>query len=83
MRQVFAFAASAPGFVWLLIIGLANGAAWLAQYYGDLAWVGPLVGFLTIVAVPLLRVWATGDVPAAEARAVAAPPRSALNRWLW
>lgn len=79
------FAAEAPGFIWLLIIGLANGAAWLAQYYGDLDWVGPLVGLITMVAVPLLRVWAGEDEPVGVrfVGEVSPPQRSKLSRWLW
>jgi len=77
-----AFAANAPGFVWLLIIGLANGAAWLAQYYGDLNWVGPLVGMITMVAVPLLRVWAGEDVPVGRELGQVTVQRSAFARWL-
>lgn len=79
------FAATAPGFIWLLIIGLANGAAWLAQYYGDLDWVGPLVGLITMVAVPMLRLWA-GEEPVGRVRLVGevdTPPRSKFSRWLW
>jgi len=79
------FAAVAPGAIWCaIILGLSAGAAWLSQFYGALAWVPPLAGFLTIVAVPILKVLATNEAPATRTfdGADAAPPRSKLSRWL-
>ena len=46
----------APGAVWIaVILGLNGAAAWLSQYYGNLDWVPPVAGMLTLVLVPVLR----------------------------
>lgn len=77
------FASVAPGAVWTAIIaGLMLLAGWLAQYFGDVTWIPPLVGFLAAVLVPVLKVLAEGDPPAARAE-FGAPARSKLARWLW
>ena len=80
MRNVMG---AAPGVIWIaIILGLTAGATWIAEFYGNLAWVPPLVGFLTIVAVPILKVLATGEPPAGRGE-LSIAQRSKLARWLW
>jgi ABC-type transport system involved in cytochrome c biogenesis permease component len=81
MRQVFSVA---PGVIWIcVILALTLGAEWLATYFGGVAWVAPLVGLLTAVIVPILKVLAQGDMtPTARALDEAKAPPSKFKRWL-
>ena len=74
----------APGAVWIaLILGLNGGAAWLSQYYGNLDWVPPVAGLLTLVLVPVLKVLMTPEPPATREFDAKPPERSLANRLLW
>jgi len=81
MKQLFQVA---PGVVWtIIILALGLFAQWLSQYFGNIAWVAPLVGLLTAVIVPVLKVLAQGDMtPTARALDEAKAPPSKLKRWL-
>lgn len=81
MKQAFAVA---PGAIWAaIILGLTGGATLLADYFGATvpAWVPALI--LTVL-IPVLKVLATNESPAALRDVAApAPVRSKFNRWLW
>lgn len=68
---------AAPGLIWTAIItGLMLLAQWLGEYFGELSWVPPVVGLVTVVIVPVLRVlFEPRDV-----RSLRQPPR--LRRWM-
>lgn len=72
--------AEAPGALWTAIItALTLLAAWLTQYFGLVAWVPALAGFLIAVLVPVLKVLAQQQ----EARGPRGPyMRSKFSRWL-
>jgi hypothetical protein len=80
MRNFFG---AAPGAVWAaIIVGLMLLADWLSTYFGGVAWVAPVAGFLLAVLVPVLKVLAQGETPAGRGE-FSAPRRSAFARWLW
>jgi uncharacterized membrane protein len=79
MRNFFG---AAPGAVWAaIIVGLMLFAEWLSQYFGGVAWVAPVAGFLAAVLVPVLKVIAQGETPAG--RGEVSVYRSLFSRWLW
>lgn len=74
------FVGAAPGLIWAaLIVGLMLLADWLSTYFGGVAWVAPLAGFIGAVLVPVLKVLAQGDEPAGRA---ANARHGKLWRWL-
>lgn len=77
---------AAPGVVWAaIIVGLMLLADWLSTYFGGVAWVAPLAGFIGAVLVPVLKVLAQGDAPAGQRNVLAETPAnpSLLKRLLW
>lgn len=79
MRNFFG---AAPGVVWAaIIVFLMLFAEWLSQYFGGVAWVAPVAGFLAAVLVPVLKVLAQGETPAGRGEVTVY--RSRLSRWLW
>ena len=78
MRNFFS---AAPGVIWAaIIVGLMLLAEWLTTYFGAVAWVAPVAGFLLAVLVPVFKIIAQGETPAGRA---ISENRSRLNRWLW
>jgi hypothetical protein len=57
-------------------------AEWLTVQFGLVEWMPILIGFLTAVLVPFLRLLAEQQAPPAL-RDVAPAQRSKFNRWLW
>ena len=83
MKAMFS---AAPGVIWAaIIVGLMLLADWLSTYFGGVAWVAPLAGFIGAVLVPVLKVLAQGDEPAGGYRGLhdITTRRSLLNRLLW
>ena len=83
MKAMFS---AAPGVIWAaIIVGLMLLADWLSTYFGGVAWVAPLAGFIGAVLVPVLKVLAQGEGPAGGYRGLhdITTRRSLLNRLLW
>jgi len=81
MRNFFG---AAPGVVWAaIIVFLMLFAAWLSEYFGDVAWVAPVAGFLLAVLVPVLKLLAQGEPPAGRDVGQVPVYRSKLSRWFW
>jgi hypothetical protein len=72
-----------PGVIWTaIIVALVLLAEWLGAYFNLQPWVPPLVGFITAVLVPVLKVLA----PPPDTRSVnglAADAKLSLHRYLW
>ena len=79
------FCSAAPGVIWAaVIVFLMLFAEWLSQYFGDVAWVAPVAGFLLAVLVPVLKLLAQGEQPAGRGLTqYDMAQRSAVSRWLW
>ena len=81
MRSFFSVA---PGVVWsAIIVFLMLFAEWLSQYFGAVAWVAPVAGFLLAVLVPVLKVLSQGETPAGRSAGEVTVYRSRFSRWLW
>jgi hypothetical protein len=80
-----AFAGVAPGAIWASLIALTVLLAeWLTAQFNLVAWMPILVGFLTAVLVPFLRLLAAQDPALAGGGAeLSAPTRTKLSLWLW
>jgi len=78
------FLQDTPPVLWtVLIVGLLALADWLSKYFGGVAWILPIVGFITIFLIPIIRVLAQGETPVGRNLEEVAVTRSKFSRWLY
>jgi len=78
------FLQDTPPVLWtVLIVGLLALADWLSMYFGGVAWILPIVGFITIFLIPIIRVLAQGETPVGRNLEEVAVTRSKFSRWLY
>jgi uncharacterized membrane protein len=78
------FLRGVPPVLWsTIIVFLFLFSQWLTEFFGAVDWVKALVGFIVIVAVPVLRLLGQGEVPAGRSMSETTVVRSRLSRWLW
>lgn len=78
------FLEDTPPVLWtVIIVGLLALADWLQMYFGGVAWVLPVVGFITMFLLPIIRVLAQGETPVGRTVGETVVVRSKFSRWLW
>ena len=71
-----------PPVLWtVIIVGLLALADWLQMYFGGVAWIVPIVGFILMFLLPIIRVLAQGEAPVGRAADEATVTRSKFLLW--